>query len=196
MLTFKKFLPFGITGVLALSGVTAAGAAVSATPAAHHDATVHSLRAKAVKVRRVAFRGTYKGTIAMLWAASSVKATSVHGIGTGTLLGKSVMNGTGTAATASTCDPLSGKGFLAGSGSKLLIKVVSSPKTQACAASDSAPTNVTVAGVATVTGGTGKYLHATGTLKFQGTFQIKSNAAGSRESDAFTATLSGVLIIK
>ena len=196
MLTFKKFLPIGVASVIALSGVTAAGAAITATPASHHATAAHALRAKAVKVRRVSFKGSYKGTIAMLWAASSVKATSVHGAGTGTLLGRSVMNGTGTAATAGNCDPLSGAGYLLGSGSKLLIRVVSSPKTQACAASDAAPTTVTVAGVARVVGGTGKYLHATGTLKFQGSFQIKSNAAGSKETDSFTASLSGVVTIK
>ncbi len=196
MLTFKKLLPLGVTSVLALSGVTAAGAATTISPATHHAVVAHALRAKAVKVRKVTFKGTYKGTIAMLWSASSVKATSVHGTGTGTLLGRGVMNGTGTATTSSTCDPLSGTGYLLGSGSKLLIKVVSSSKTQACAASDAAPTTVTVTGVATVVNGTGKYAHATGTLKFTGSFQIKSNKAGSSETDSFTASLSGPLTIK
>jgi hypothetical protein len=196
MRTFTKLLPLGVTGILALSGATAAGAATTTSPAAQHAVVAHPQRAKAVKIRRVSFRGTYRGTIAMLWAASSVKATSVHGTGTGTLLGRSVMNGTGTAATTSNCDPLSGNGYLVGSGSKLLIRVVSSSQTQACAASDAAPTNVTVKGVARVLGGVGKFKGATGTLKFQGSFQIKSNKAGSRESDAFRAALSGVLILR
>jgi hypothetical protein len=196
MLIFKKLLPLGVTGVLALSGATAAGAATITSPATYHAAVAHPQRAKAVKAHTVSFRGTYKGTIAMLWSASSVKATSVHGTGTGTLLGRSILNGTGTAATASTCDPLSGDGYLLGSGSKLLIRVVSSSKTQACAASDSAPTNVTVTGVANVINGTGKYAGAHGTLKFQGTFQIKSNKAGSSETDSFSATLSGPLQVK
>ncbi|MGC8509593.1 MAG: hypothetical protein ACP5PB_01830 [Acidimicrobiales bacterium] len=196
MLTFKKLLPLGVTGVLALSGVTAAGAAVTATPTAHHDAVVHSLRAKAVKYHRVVFAGSYKGTIAMLWSSSSVKATSVHGTGVGTLLGHGILNGTGTAATASTCDPLSGTGYLLGSGSKLLIRVATSSKTQACAASDSAPTTVTVSGVATVINGTGKYVGAHGTLSFKGSFQIQSNKAGSSEKDSFSATLHGALLVR
>ncbi len=194
MRTFTKTLPLGVSAVIALSGITAAGAATTTSPSAPHAVVAHALRANVVKVRKVSFKGTYKGTIAMLWSASSVKATSVHGTGTGTLLGRSVMNGTGTSATSSTCDPLSGTGYLVGSGSKLLIRVVSSSKTQACAASDAAPTTVTVTGVATVVRGVGKYTGFTGTLKFRGSFQIKSNKAGSRESDAFTASLSGVLI--
>ena len=51
-------------------------------------------------------------------------------------------------------------------------------------------------GTATVTSGTGKFAGAKGTLKVSGTFSIKSTAAGSSESDNFSATLSGNLTLK
>jgi len=194
MTTFKKFLAVGVTSLMTLSGVGVATAATTATPqtpSSHHSLTEH-----AVKVRSVHFKGTYKGTIAMLWSSSSVQATAVRGTGTGTLMGKSKISGKGSATTASTCDPLSGNGVIVGGGSKLFVKVVSSSKTQACAAGQTAPTQVTVTGVATVTNGTGKYKGAKGTLKVNGTFQIQSNKAGSSETDSFSATLAGVLKVR
>ena len=192
MTTFKKFLAIGVTGLMTLSGVGVATAATNvapATPSSHHALTDHA-------IRKVNFKGTYRGTIAMLWSANSVTATAVRGSGTGTLLGKSTVAGKGTATTASTCDPLSGTGTITGGGSRLVLKVVSSPKTQACAATETAPTSVSVTGVATVLSGTGKYKGVHGTLKIQGSFQIQSNKAGSSETDSFNASLSGVLTIK
>jgi len=194
MTTFKKFLAVGVTGLMSLSGVGVATAATSTAPQA--PSSHQTLSTHAVKVHKVHFKGTYKGTIAMLWSSSSVQATAVRGTGTGTLMGKSTVTGKGSATTASTCDPLSGTGVIVGGGSKLFVKVVSSSKTQACAASESAPTQVTVKGVATVTNGTGKFKGAKGTLKVNGTFQIQSNKAGSTETDSFSATLVGVLTVK
>ena len=75
------------------------------------------------------------------------------------------------------------------------FRVVSS-SSQACAAGQSAPTSVTVKGVATVLSGTGKYAGAKGNLTVAGSFSIKSTTAGSSESDAFTATLKGTLTVK
>lgn len=189
MTSLRQFLRIGLVPVAALS-LTGVASGVLA-PAAHAASVAH-----VAKVTKVSFKGTYTGTIAMLWDANSVTATAVRGTGTGTLLGKSTVLGKGTATTASTCDPLSGTGYITGGGSKLMLKVVSSTKTKACAAAESAPTTVTVTGVAQITGGTGKYKGASGTLKVNGSFQIKSNQAGSSETDSFKATLSGVISIR
>ena len=145
---------------------------------------------------KVSFKGSYKGTIAMLWGASSVQATSVSGTGTSTLMGASKVTGTGSSTTASSCDPITGTGVITGGGSKLTVKLVTAPTTKACAAGYTPPTSVTVTGTAKVLSGTGKYKGATGTLKVMGYFSIQSNTAGSSESDSFTATLSGVVTVK
>ncbi len=179
-----------LVGALGLSGL--AGAATS-TAHTHSTAPQHSL--VAAKTKRVAFKGSYSGTIAMLWSSSSVTATSLQGTGTGSLLGSSTLSGTGSSNPSSTCDPFSGSGTIKGGGSVIHFRVVSS-SSQACAAGQSAPTSVTVKGVATVLSGTGKYVGAKGNLTVAGSFSIKSTTAGSSESDAFTATLKGTLTVK
>ena len=189
MTSLRKILRISLAPVAALS-LTGVASGVLA-PAAHAASVSH-----AVKVTKVAFKGTYTGTIAMLWDANTVSATAVKGTGVGTLLGRSTVVGKGTASTSSTCDPLWGAGSITGSGSKLMLKVVSSSATKACAAAQSAPTTVTVTGVAKITGGVGKYKGASGTLKISGSFQIQSNTAGSHETDSFKATLSGVITIR
>ena len=189
MTSTRNFLRVVVAPVAALSRTGVAlglpAPAASAAPVSH-----------VIKVVKVNFKGTYTGTIAMLWSANTVRATSVKGTGTGTWLGKSTVAGSGTASTSSTCDPLWGTGYIVGSGSKLLLRVVQSSTTKACAAAESAPTTVTVTGVAKVIGGLGKYKGASGTLKISGTFQIKSNQAGSSETDTFKASLSGVISIR
>ncbi len=183
-----------LVSALAVSAVGVATSAGATT--LHHStsgSTAHVVKPKIVKV---AFRGTYKGTIAMLWSSTGVKATAVTGAGTATYLGKSTMSGSGSSTASSTCDPLTGKGVLVGSGSKLMLTIIDPTSSQACAAGQSAPTSVSVKGVAKVTGGLGKYKGVSGTLKFTGSFSIKSTTAGSSESDAFSATLTGVLSIK
>ena len=189
MTSVRQILRVTLAPVAALS-LTGVASGVLA-PAAHAASVSH-----AVKVTKVSFKGTYTGTIAMLWDANTVSATAVKGTGVGTLLGKSTVIGKGTASTSSTCDPLWGAGSITGGGSKLLLKVVSSSATKACAAGQSAPTTVTVTGVAKVIGGAGKYKGASGTLKISGSFQIQSNTAGSHETDSFKATLSGVITIR
>jgi hypothetical protein len=146
------------------------------------------------KIVHVAFKGSYSGTIGLLWSSSGVKATSVTGTGTGTY-GANAMSGSGGGSAASTCDPFSGAGALSGA-SGLKLQVVSSTKSQACAVNSAAPTPVTVKGVATILSGTGKFKGATGTLSFSGTFSIQSTTAGSNESDSFTATLTGTVSMK
>lgn len=186
--SLPKTLLAGLTAA-ALMGVVPAGAStrpqVSTTSSAH-----------AVKVVKVKFHGTFKGTIAMLWSSTGAKATSVKGTGAATYLGKATMTGTGSAPAASTCDPLTGTGFLRGAGSMLHLTVINPTKSQACAAGQSAPTSVSVKGVAKILGGAGKWRGATGTLSFTGSFSIQKTTAGSSETDAYSATLTGMVLIR
>ena len=142
----------------------------------------------------VAFSGTYKGKIAVLWSDSDVRATSVTATGTGNNSGLDGLTGSGSAAPQSQCDGFDGSGILSGSGNTL--KVTWDPSAKACAADGAAPTSITVTGNATITGGTGKFAGATGTLKATGTFAIKSKDAGFGESAALTLTLTGNIITK
>jgi hypothetical protein len=174
-----------------ISGAAVASQAAVSTPGQRG----HALVARAAKTKKVAFKGSFSGTIALLWSSTGVTATAVKGSGTATLLGKATMAGKGAGTAASTCNPFSGTGTLVGAGSKLVVKVVSSSKTQACAANSAAPTPVIVNGVATIVSGTGKYKGAKGTLTFKGSFSIQSTTSGSTETDSFSATLSGTLSV-
>jgi hypothetical protein len=149
---------------------------------------------KVIKTTHVAFKGTYTGTIALLWSSSGVTATSVAGHGTGTD-GSNTLKGSGGGSAANTCNPFNGAGSLVGA-SGLKLSVTTSTKSQACAVNSSAPTPVTVSGVAKIVSGTGKFKGASGTLSFKGEFSIQSSTAGSSENDSFSATITGVVTIK
>ena len=182
---------------MALFGIGIPSGAVTA------NAPASSVRTAAVShvIKKVKFVGTYRGTLGLLMVgaaggtATTVKVTSVKGTGTGTLLGRGTVSGIGSAPAGSQTDPITGNGILLGGGSKLMLTVVTS-KSFGTAAAASTPTSVSVSGVAKVTSGTGKYKGVSGNLTFKGSFNVKSNNAGSNESDAFTATLSGTLTIK
>ena len=141
-----------------------------------------------------AFESTYKGNMSLVWTDSSVQATSITATGTGSNLGLTNMSGTGSSAPQAQCNGFQGKGVLSGGGNTLNVEFASS--SEACADSDAAPANVTLKGSANITGGTGKYAGASGTLKVTGSFGIKSTAAGSKESSALTITLSGNVVTK
>jgi hypothetical protein len=183
---------------LALTGVgVTSQAAVTSTRAVNHSVVAH-----VITTRKVAFKGTYHGTIALLWSNSTVAATIASGHGTGTYLGASKLSGKGSGGTGAYCDPFSGSGSLAGGGSKLVLSVASSTRSQACvpggttSGPQSPPTAVSVKGVAKVTSGTGKWKGVSGTLSFKGSFVVQDSTAGTSESDAFTATLTGTLTIR
>ena len=139
--------------------------------------------------RIVAFSGTYKGDIAMLWSSSDVKATSVTGVGTGKIVGLAKLTGTGSATPSNQCDGFKGSGVLSGGGSTLKVSFDSSAR--ACGDASAAPSAVTMTGNAVITGGTGKFAGATGKLKVTGSFSVKSTDAGTSEKSALTLTLSG-----
>lgn len=188
----RKFIAIGAIGLVTTLGVAIPAGAVTAsttTPAAQV-----SLMSHIFKITHVTFKGTYSGTMALLWSSTGVTASSVTGHGTGTD-GANTMKGSGGGSAASTCDPFSGAGALVGS-SGLKLTIVSSSKTQACAVNSAAPTPVTVNGLAKILSGTGKFKGASGSLTFKGSFTIQNTTAGSTESDSFNAKITGIITIK
>jgi len=137
---------------------------------------------------------TYTGKIAMLWTDSSVSTTSVTATGTGTTLGLTQLTGSGTSSPASQCDGINGVGTI--SDGTNTLKGTFDPSAQGCAKESAAPTTVAISGNVLITGGTGKYAGATGTLKFTGSFPVASTAAGTNESGALTFTVSGTFNTK
>jgi len=141
------------------------------------------------KASSVAFNGTYKGKMSVLWSDAGVQASSVTASGSGTTVGLDSLTGTGSSSPSDQCAGIVGTGVISGGGNTLKVSFDSSAK--GCAADGAAPTVVTITGNATISGGTGKFAGATGTLKATGTFAIKSSAAGFSENTPLTLTLAG-----
>ena len=150
----------------------------------------------ATKAGSVAFAGTYKGKISILFGDGNlIQVTKVDGTGTGNVSGLSGMSGSASSAPSSLCDNFDGKGVISGGGNSLNLTFDSS--SQGCADSDSAPATITIKGSAKITGGTGKYAGASGTFIVKGTFDINSKGiVNSSESTTFTLDLSGNIITK
>jgi len=144
--------------------------------------------------KTLSINATYTGKIAMLWTDSSVTATTVTGTGTGTTLGLTQLTGSGSSSPASQCDSINGVGTI--SDGTNTLKASFDPAAQGCAKESAAPTTVTISGNAIISGGTGKYAGATGTLKFTGSFKVGSTAAGTNESSALSLTISGSFTTK
>ena len=142
----------------------------------------------------IAFSATYKGSIAMMWSDSDVMVTNLTGTGSGTDIGDSKLTGTGGSSPSAQCDPINGTGSISGSAGVLNVKL--DTDAQGCAQDGSAPTTVDVKGSAVITGGTGKYLGASGKLAIVGSFGVKSTTAGSSEKDDFKVTLTGTITLK
>ena len=134
----------------------------------------------------VAFSGTYKGNLAIVWGDTYLQVTSVTGKGTGNVLGLTDLSGTAAAAPAGLCDSFDAKGSIGGGGNTLTVAFDTSAK--GCAEDETAPTTIKITGNAQITGGTGKYAGATGTLKVSGVFSVKG---GAKETAAFTMDVSG-----
>ena len=150
----------------------------------------------ATKAGSVAFAGTYKGKISLLFGDGNlIQVTKVDGTGTGNVSGLTGMSGTASAVPANLCDNFDGKGVISGGGNSLNLTFDSS--SQGCSDSDSAPATITIKGSAKITGGTGKYAGASGTLTVKGTFDINSKGiVNSSESTSFTLDLSGNIATK
>ena len=134
----------------------------------------------------VPFSGTYKGNLAIVWGDTYLQVTSITGKGTGNVLGLTDLSGTASAAPAGLCDSFDAKGSIGGGGNTLTVAFDTSAK--GCAEDESAPTTIKITGNAQITGGTGKYAGATGTLKVSGVFSVKG---GAKETAAFTMDVSG-----
>jgi hypothetical protein len=144
--------------------------------------------------KTVSMNATYKGTIAMVWSASDVKATEVTGTGTDAASGLTSITATGGSAPQAQTAPIHGSGTLKGSTGS--IDFVLNSDAKGTAADSAAPTMVIVTGTATIKSGTGKYAGATGVLTFKGQFNVSSTAAGAKESQSFTATFTGNIKLK
>ena len=145
--------------------------------------------------KTISLNATYKGNITMLWSASDVKATELTGTTSDAgAFGLTTMAATGASAPQSQCAAITGDGVLGSGANTLKFKVDSA--TKGCAADSAAPSNVMVTGSATITGGTGKFVGASGTLTVKGGFYVKSTAAGTKDVQAFNATFSGNIKLK
>ncbi len=142
----------------------------------------------------VAFSGTYQGNLSILWSATEAKVTSLTGTSSDASLGLTKLTGTGGSTPSEQCSLVNGSGVLVGSTGNLNIKLDTT--SEGCAEDSYAPTTIVIKGSALITGGTGKFVGATGTLKVNGSFSIKATTAGTSESDAFTVKLIGSIKTK
>jgi hypothetical protein len=132
---------------------------------------------------KVAFKGTYKGTVAEKVDGSNVTAVATA-TGKGSVVGSSKLAGTVTATTANPpCSPLLGPGTITGPKGKLKINVVTGSR--GCAAGEDDQDNISISGTAKVTGGTGALKRAKGSLHFSGHYD--------RTAHSFNVTLTGSL---
>ncbi|MGB7587836.1 MAG: hypothetical protein WBM00_03930 [Solirubrobacterales bacterium] len=131
--------------------------------------------------KSVSFSGSYKGTFSATKSGSKVSISSVKAKGTGSLGLNSLSGGPGSGKTTSaSCGSFGGPGVISGAGGSIKLAVSSS--SLACAAGGD---NLTFKGSAKVSGGTGKYGKASGTLTFKGT--------ANKKSGAFSVKISGKL---
>ena len=136
---------------------------------------------------------TYTGKISSLWSDSDVQST-VTATGSGTTLGLTQLTGSGSAAPSSQDATISGSGTI--SDGTNTVKGTFDPSASAHAKDGAAPTTVAITGNMIVSGGTGKYAGATGTLKFTGSFPVASTTAGTKDSGALTLTITGTFTTK
>ena len=144
----------------------------------------------------VAINATYKGKMSALWSESSIDA-SVTGSSTANNGGLADLVGSGSYASqeGDKCITLAGEATLKGGSDSLKLEFVT-PKSTACGKSADGPTTVDINGSARITGGTGKYAGATGTLAVDGSFQSSHPANGKTEKPELTLTLSGNIVTK
>jgi hypothetical protein len=189
----------GALALLATVGVagTSSAATTRSSTAQPHVVLVSHV----VKTKKVAFHGSYSGSMTFLLTSvastsTAASVTSVSGKGTSTDIGSTTLTGTGNvpATAASSGFHFTGSGKLAGAGGTLALRILSNNSTGA-APEDSAGT-VNISGTATVISGTGKLKGATGTLKFSGAFAITNDGVSGTQTQSFTSKLSGTLVIK
>jgi hypothetical protein len=189
-------------GALALMATVGVVVPASATTNSALKPSTHSvLTSNVAKIRKVAFKGSYSGSLTFLLTSvastsTSASVTSVTGKGTSTDIGSTTFTGTGNvpATAASAGFHFTGNGKLAGAGGTLTLRILS--KNSSGAAPENAAGTVSLTGTATVVSGTGKLKGATGSLKFSGSFAISNDGVSGTQSPTFTSKLSGTLIIR
>ncbi len=176
------------------TGVKVVKAASPKCPAGWTKTKPVATKPASPSTKSLSLNATYSGKIAMLWSDSDVQATSVTATGSGTTLGLTQLVGSGSSSPSGQCDSISGAGSI--SDGTNTLKANFDPSSQGCAKASAAPTTVAINGNAVITGGTGKYAGASGTLKFTGSFPVNSTAAGTNETGALTLTISGTFNTK
>ena len=156
--------------------------------------TTKPVTSKPASSKTLSINAIYTGTISTLWTESNVSATSVAAAGTGTTLGLNKLVGSGSSAPASQCAIIQGAGYIT-DGTNIL-KANFDPAAQGCAKDSAAPTTVNISGYAIIIGGTGKYVGATGKLKFTGSFPVNSTTAGTNATSSLTFTITGTFTTK
>lgn len=184
----------GVAAVAIAFGITATSLAGGASVTRPARTTAHTLvdASKKPVTTTYKFKGSYSGTISILWNSNGPSTASIHGKGKGTLFGLTSVSGSGSATASSQSDPINGTGTLKGTGESLTVKFLTGAT--ATAASTTPPTTVTVTGTAKVLKGAGRFKGATGTLKVSGEFSIQGTSG--KESDSFSATISGTVKVK
>ena len=153
-------------GLVCLMSAVAAGLGVGAAVGSGHS-----------------FTASYKGQVTEVVNGDAVTATP-KGKGRATLIGRGTLTGTVNATTSNPpCSPLSGRGTLSGPNGKLKLKFLTG--SQACAAGQDDPNNISYSGFAKVIGATGDVKGALGKLHYSGHYQ--------RDTGAFNVKLTGTL---
>jgi len=134
----------------------------------------------------VAFKGSYEGRAIVRTTGSDSANLSATGKGTGTLIGASALVGTGVGLNSEPCPIFSGKGTLTATkgGAKIYFTMV--PGATSCPGATESDPNA-LKGTAKVTGGTGMFKKARGTLKLTGTY--------SRATGKYAMKLAGPLTV-
>jgi hypothetical protein len=145
------------------------------------------------KGKVISFSGHYSGATSLLINNGVATISTVHGKGSGTLVGTSTVAGSGAASASAQCDPFEVAGAITGKQAKINLTILKSTS-QGCSSGQSGPVTVTISGTAKATGGTGKAAGASGVLKFTGSVNLK-DTSGS-QSGTFTVTFSGKLAVK
>ena len=138
-------------------------------------AAIVATSAFAAAQKKINFSGSYKGTVTEKVDGNTVNARAA-GTGTGTVIGKGSLAGSVTATTSADqpCAPFNGPGTLTGKKGKLKVTVATGSR--GCAASQDEPNDITVSGTAKVTGGTGIFKKAKGSLHFSGHYDRKGGS--------------------
>jgi hypothetical protein len=211
----KKVIVLATISVIAIASLSFAGSASAATksitcykgtqskvvkatnPKCPTGWTTKNPAATATKAAAaVAINATYKGKMSALWSESSIDA-SVTGSSSSNNGGLSDLTGSGSYASqeGDKCITLAGEALIKGGSDSLKLEFVT-PKSTACGKDADGPTSVEINGLAKITGGTGKYAGASGTLKVDGSFASKHPTNGVTEKVDLTLTLSGSIVTK